>query len=282
MAYRPQQNQGGQNPLFGTAWMQRLCPVEWLEFCDKSQAHVDAVDLAGKEAAQDIRKELSPAGHGITQAINVCKDHVDQIESSGQIDSTVAADLRTLLDKLKERALEDRKNKAKGEGKKSKATTPEETAKLHMAMTGLIEIERRPVEAWVSGLSTKDRARLIKAIVAMSPAQAVKALQDLAICTTDDEKTARARANALIGQEEPSILALALLDLAKDDQPATDQVEAYFAELRQSDAAQYASLIDQLALFDDRADVVEVLKVLGKTTDFDAFSQKCRNRHLIR
>jgi len=280
------QGQGGggqQNQLFGTAWMQKFCAVEWLEFCDKSDAHVEAADLAARQSIQDVRRELSATGHGIVTAVNTCKMHVDQLEAVGQVDILVGNDLKDLLDKLKKRSIEDRKNREQAHAaqeKKSKAVTTGEATKFNQALTCLIEVERQPMEVWINALSPVDRAQFIKSIAAMSPEQANRAIRDIADCMDDNARTDRARANALTGQQEASILALALLSLGKDDQQAADRIEQHFTGLYQSNSDQHASLIAHLSLFDEQVDLVALLKELAKAIDLNAFLQKCRNRNL--
>lgn len=282
------QNQGGggqQNQLFGTAWMQKFCGIEWLEFCDKSDAHVEAADLAARESAQDVRKELSQTGHGIVTAVNACKTHADQLEASGQIDSAVGSDLKGLLDKLKERALADKKSRDKektAKDKKSKAATAGETTKFHLALTCLIRIEREPMEAWLNNLPPAERMQFIKAIAAMSPEQASRAIRDIAGCMTDIERGNRARANNLIGQQEESILALALQDLAGADQALAESVEQRLDELHAYDVDQHTHLVTQFSLFDERDELVAILKTLASANDLTVFLQRCRNRNLVR
>ena len=282
------QSQGGggqQNQLFGAAWMQKFCAVEWLAFCDKSDQHVEAADLAARESGQDVRKELGPTGHGIVTAVNACKTHVDQLEASGQVDASVSADLKGLLDKLKECAVEDKKRREQeraAKDKKSKTVTSGEATKFHHAISCLIEIERRPTEAWLNSLHPTDRAQFIKAIAAMSPEQARRAIRDIANCADDNARMGRAQSDELIGQQEPSLLALALMDVARDDPSVAHRVEQHLDEAHRNDARQHAALITQLMLFDERSEVAAVLKNLGNALTFAEFMQKCRNRSMIR
>lgn len=168
-----------------------------------------------------------------------------------------------------------------GAGQQNQLFGTGEATKFHQAMSCLIEIERRPVEAWVNSLTAIERSRFVKSIAAMSPEQASRAVRDIANCADDNARMDRARADELIGGQEPSILALALLDVSKDDQAMTDRLEQHFNELYQNDAQQYTSLVAQLMLFDERNEIAAVLKDLGKTITLDAFLQKCRNRGLI-
>lgn len=135
-----QRGQQQQNPLFGSAWMQKFCQVEWSDFCDKSPEHGTAVTTVGRESNADVKRELSPAGMGIVQAINLCKGHVDRLAANGEIDGSAAADLHSLLDALKKRAKEEqkkqlaeqeRREKGKKEEKSPWAWTQDRNPKVH-------------------------------------------------------------------------------------------------------------------------------------------------------
>ena len=110
-----QQQKGNQ--IFGQNYMQKFCIAESDEVSDRSDEHRSAVQKISRQSSQDVGRELSTNGNGPIAAINAVIAKAGDLADKGEIDATAAADVKTVLETLKERVKEQRRKDA--EEKKS-------------------------------------------------------------------------------------------------------------------------------------------------------------------